>query len=363
MKFGAAILLALVLASRADAQFWTRHTPTPTPTPLPLFTPTPTPEPTPSLPPRELVALPIYDETTSVRLQIFLDNNEFGPGKIDGKMGEFFGKALVAYKKAHGLPPTGAVDAELLAQVPTPYTTYAIQPNDETFVGPVASEPAEQAKLKAMLYGSLLEFVAERYHSAEDFLRKLNPGVDLDQLKVGDTINVPNVQPFRIETLSEKFVPQNPALVRREIFIDTRERFLEVHEGDNLVAEFPITPGSKTLPAPLGIWKILGIATMPWFRHDEGVLMHGVRTNDFYNIPPGPNNPVGILWMGLNKPGIGIHGTNFPETIGRAGSHGCIRMANWDAVRIKDLVTVGNKVTITQGVPFGAAKPAPEASR
>jgi len=97
---------------------------------------------------------------------------------------------------------------------------------------------------------------------------------------------------------------------------------LEVREGDKLIAEFPITPGSKTLPAPLGEWKILGIATMPWFRHDEGVLNHGVRTNDFYNLPPGPNNPVGILWMGLNKPGIGIHGTNNPETIGRAGSHG-----------------------------------------
>ncbi|MGH8164175.1 MAG: L,D-transpeptidase family protein, partial [Rhodanobacteraceae bacterium] len=280
------------------------------------------------------------------------DDNEFGPGKIDGKMGEFFGKALVAYKKAHGLPPTGAVDEQLLAQVPQPYTTYTIRPEDEQFVGETASKPSEQAKLKAMKYGSLLEFVAERYHAAEDFLRKLNPGMDLEQLKVGDTVNVPNVQPFEIEKLSEHFIPANPALAGREIFIDTRERFLEVHEGDKLVAEFPITPGSKTLPAPLGVWKILGVAVLPWFRHDEGVLMHGVRTNDFYNIPPGPNNPVGILWMGLNKPGIGIHGTNNPETIGRAGSHGCIRMANWDAVRIKDLVSVGNKVTITMGVPF-----------
>ena len=100
------------------------------------------------------------------------------------------------------------------------------------------------------------------------------------------------------------------------------------------------------LARAIGVWKILGSATLPWFRHDEGVLQHGVRTSDFYNIPPGPNNPVGILWMGLNKPGIGIHGTNNPETIGRAGSHGCIRMANWDAARIKDLVTIGNVVTI-----------------
>ena len=281
-----------------------------------------------------------------MRLQIFLDNHEFGPGKIDGKMGEFFGKALVAYKKANGLPPTGAVDGQLLAQVPQPYTIYTIRVEDEQFVGETASKPSEQAKLKALKYGSLLEFVAERYHAEEDFLRQLNPGMDLEMLKPGDTVKVPNVEPFEIENLSEKFIPANPALAGRQILIDTRENFLEVREGDKLVAEFPITPGSKTLPAPKGVWKILGIATLPWFRHDEGVLNHGVRTSDFYNIPPGPDNPVGVLWMGLNKPGIGIHGTNNPETIGRAGSHGCIRTANWDAARLKDMVSPGTVVTI-----------------
>src|SRR5204862_4367318 len=79
---------------------------------------------------------------------------------------------------------------------------------------------------------------------------------------------------------------------------------------------------------------------------DEGMLNYGVRTENYYNLPPGPNNLVGILWMGLNKPGIGIHGTNNPETIGRAASHGCIRLANWDAARVKDLVNVGNTVII-----------------
>ena len=351
MKPAFLVFLTLcAFALRADAGWFSRRTPTPTPTPVPvrkaLPPPTPAPSPTPRPPPRELVALPVYDEATSVRLQIFLDNHEFGPGKIDGRMGEFFGKALVAYKKANGLPPGGAIDEQLLAQVPEPFTTYVIRPEDEEFVGETASKPSEQAKLKAMKYGSLLEFVAERYHAAEDFLGKINPGADLETLKPGDTVNVPNVAPFEIEKLSEKFIPVNPAFALRQIFIDTRENFLEVREGDKLVAEFPITPGSKTLPAPKGVWKILGIATMPWFRHDEGVLNHGVRTSDFYNIPPGPNNPVGVLWMGLNKPGIGIHGTNNPETIGRAGSHGCIRTANWDAARLKDMVSPGTVVTI-----------------
>jgi lipoprotein-anchoring transpeptidase ErfK/SrfK len=296
--------------------------------------------------PQVRVALPNYDEETSVKLQIFLDNNDFGPGKIDGRMGEFFRKALVHYKRARGMPETGAVDQWLLDQVPQTYTDFIIPPEADNFVGPTASKPSEQSKLKGMKYGSLLEYTAERYHSAEDFLKKLNPGVNLETLKVGDTVKVPNVLPFKIEDLHEGFVPANPAFANRKVFIDTTERFLLIYDGKNIVAEFPITPGSTTLPAPLGLWKILGIATLPTFRHDEGVLNHGVKSDVFFNLPPGPNNPVGVLWMGLNKPHVGVHGTNNPETIGRAASHGCIRTANWDAARVKELVSVGNPVSI-----------------
>src|SRR2546428_12609004 len=135
------------------------------------------PTPIPARTPKVLVALSNYDEVTSTRLQIFLDNNNFGPGKIDGKMGEFFRKALVAYKIAHGIAPTGAVN-RLLAQVPMPFITYTITPDDEKFVGPAPTKPSEQAKLKALLYGSLLEFVAERFHSAEEYLQRLNRDKD-----------------------------------------------------------------------------------------------------------------------------------------------------------------------------------------
>jgi len=152
--------------------------------------------------------------------------------------------------------------------------------------------------------------------------------------------------PFEIEKITGEKIPENPAFTARRIFIDTKERLLEVFDGDELVCVFPITPGSTTLPAPVGTWKILGATTWPWFRYDEGMLHYGVRTEDYYNLPPGPNNLVGVLWMGLNKTGIGIHGTNNPETIGRAASHGCIRLANWDAARLKDLVSVGNTVII-----------------
>ena len=300
------------------------------------------PKPTPEI----FAALPNYDEETATRLQIFLDNGDFGPGKIDGKMGEFFRKALISYKHAHGMRETGVVDQWLLDQVPETFTTYTIKPDDLKFIGPVPTDHAEQAKLKALLYGSLLEFVAERYHSAEAYIQKLNPGKDWEHLKPGDVLKVPNVLPFEIEKITEGKVSENPAFAARKIFIDTKERLLEVFDGDQLVCVFPITPGSTTLPAPVGTWRILGMATMPWFRYDEGMLNYGVRTEDYFNLPPGPNNLVGILWMGLNKPGIGIHGTNNPETIGRAASHGCIRLANWDAARVKDLVSVGNTVII-----------------
>jgi lipoprotein-anchoring transpeptidase ErfK/SrfK len=336
----------LAAATRqSSGPFRPMATPTPTVPPGPPRIPRAipvTPTPTPKVP----IALPIYDEETSTRLQIFLDNSDFGPGKIDGKIGEFFGKALQHYKRAHGMPETGAVDSWLLDQVPQTFTTYTIREEDSKQVGELPAEHAEQAKLKWQPYTSMLEFVAERYHSAEDYVRKLNPGKKLDDLKPGDVVTVPNVLPFELEKFTEGKMPKNPAFAARKILVDTREHFLEIFDGNRLVAEFPITPGSTTLPAPIGTWKIVGVAVWPWFRYDEGMLNYGQRTDTFYNLPPGPNNLVGVLWAGLNRKGIGIHGTNNPETIGRAASHGCIRLANWDAARVKDLISEGNVVEI-----------------
>jgi len=215
------------------------------------------------------------------------------------------------------------------------------------FVGPLPADHAEQAKLKWQPYTSLLEFVAERFHSAEAFIQQLNPGKDWEHMAAGETLKVPNVSaPFEMERYTEANIPANPAFAARKIYVDTKERLLEVFENDKLICVFPITPGSEALPAPVGTWKIVGVAVWPWFRYDEGMLNYGVRTEQFFNLPPGPNNLVGLLWMALDKPGIGIHGTNNPETIGRAASHGCIRLSNWDAARVKDQVSVGNVVII-----------------
>ncbi|MEA3189263.1 MAG: hypothetical protein QOD99_3093 [Chthoniobacter sp.] len=282
------------------------------------------------------------------QLQIFLDQQNFGPGIIDGRWGEFTGKALVHYARAHALTVTPDIYAQLpLESVYPVYAEYAITDEDAKWVGPVPGKPSEQAKVKRMPYSSLLEFIEERYHVSPDFLKKINAGKNLDALKAGDSVRVPNVAPFKIEEMKEKgSLPEHPEFAQRSVFVNTRDHMLDVYDGSALVAAFPITPGSKALPAPPGRWTIVGIATLPWFRWDEAMLQHGERSENFFNIPSGPNNPVGVLWTGLSKRGIGIHGTNNPETIGRAGSHGCIRLANWDAARFANMVTKNLVVTI-----------------
>ncbi len=295
-------------------------------------------------------AEPVNTLEITARLQIFLDQKHFGPGKIDGTPGEFTSKALARYQAANGLPVTGdlADAANLpLDDVHPIYTTYTITDADVKQIGPIPREPQDQAKLKRMTYPSLLKFVQERFHSDPDFLRYLNIGKNLDQLAPGDVIRVPNVKPFKIEEVKEVAkTPVNKAFTSRRIMIDTREKILDLFEGDTLLASFPITPGSSKIPAPPGRWKILGITTLPWYRYDEGVLKRGVRTDNFFNIPAGPSSPVGVVWIGINKPGIGLHGTNNPQTIGRAASAGCVRMANWDAIRLVKMITPGISVTI-----------------
>ncbi|HWL52102.1 MAG TPA: L,D-transpeptidase family protein [Chthoniobacteraceae bacterium] len=295
-------------------------------------------------------AEPVNTLEITARIQIFLDQKRFGPGKIDGTPGEFTSKALARYQAANGLPVTGDLaDAGNLPldDIHPIYTTYTITAEDVKRVGPIPGKPEEQAKLKRMPYPTLLKFVQERFHSDPDFLRYLNSGMNLDQLTAGDVIRVPNVKPFKIEEVKEVAkTPVDRALLSRRIVVDTREKILDLFEGNTLLASFPITPGSSKIPAPPGNWKVLGITTLPWYRYDEGVLKRGVRTNTFYNIPAGPSSPVGVVWMGINRPGIGLHGTNNPQTIGRAASAGCIRLANWDAIRLAKMITPGVSVTI-----------------
>jgi hypothetical protein len=292
-------------------------------------------------------AEPVAAQELVTRLQIFLDQQNFGPGIIDGRWGEFTGKALVHYAKAHNLQVTPEIYGQLPLETVYPiYTEYTITPGDEKTVGELPTKPSEEAKMKRMPYPSLLIFLEERYHASPDFIQKLNPGKKLDGLKAGDVVRVPNVAPFKLEEVKDHKIPDHPEFALRSVYVSVADKMLDLYDGPRLIASFPITPGSKTLPAPPGVWTIIGIYTLPEFRWDEAMLEHGHRSANFFQIPPGPRNPVGVLWCGLNKTGIGIHGTSTPETIGRAASHGCIRLANWDAIRFSKMVTTGMPVTI-----------------
>jgi lipoprotein-anchoring transpeptidase ErfK/SrfK len=280
----------------------------------------------------------------TLRVQIFLDSKGFGPGVVDGRSGEFTGKALYRYQQANGLPPNWRPDISNI----TTLSNYTVTAKDLAVLGTMASEPEDQAKQSKMPYTTLIELLSERFHTTQKFLRTLNPGEDINSMSPGSTVTVPAVvRPFRFDAFPSTYpAPSSGIASSRRVFVDLSEKMLEVREGHRLIAAFPITPGSTEYPAPAGEWRITGAVPWPWYRYDLGVLKRGERTDDFFNLPPGPNNPVGILWAGLNRSGIGIHGTPVPDTIGRAGSHGCIRLSNWDAATFYTLVGKGTQVTI-----------------
>ena len=197
-----------------------------------------------------------------------------------------------------------------------------------------------------MGYRDIAEFVSEKFHTSVECLERINPGVSFSQLKGGAIITVPNVKtPFLIEQVpySQKFGP-DPVLSAHRVVVDTKERVATFYDDkDTLFASFPITPGQKKF-IHVGSWIVQNMISTPEFRWDKSMLDEGKRSEQFYQLPPGPNNPVGIFWAGTNKTGIGLHGTSSPETIGRSESHGCVRLANWDAVRLPDLIRPGARM-------------------
>jgi lipoprotein-anchoring transpeptidase ErfK/SrfK len=285
-------------------------------------------------------------------LQVFLDNAGFAPGKIDGKGGQFTREAILEYQKAHGLPPDGKAQSLPLPETGSALGEYTVTAEDENQVGPAPKDPREQAKQKGLLYGSVLELVSEKFHTTEALLRQLNLQIQGRSPKAGERLRVPNVRPFEIAAAEAKRTDEEAPEAKekqggRWLDIDVARKELEVREGDRtVVASFPITPGSSTLPAPKGHWHVQTITFMPKFRYDKEMLFHGQRGSRGIVTPPGPNNKVGVVWMNLNKKGVGIHGTDEPDSIGRTTSHGCIRLANWDVVRVAALVEPGATVII-----------------
>lgn len=291
------------------------------------------------------------DRDTVLRIQIFLDRNLFGPGKIDGAIGEFTYKAVVNYNYAHGhrdIYNWGHAQEAAEREVPVPYAAYKIKADLLAYVNPnLPEEPEEQAKLPFMAYRSLVELIAERFHTDETFLELINPQKKMNALKPGDIVVVPNVRSFRIEGVKPmQSYKTDAVLSSHTIVIDTTERMAAVYsEKEMMLAAFPITPGKPQF-IPLGEWEVKTIMNTPSFRYDKQFLEEGVRGDEAHQLPPGPNSPVGIIWCGLSKSGIGLHGTALPRTIGRSRSAGCVRFANWDAIRLPQLIRPGSRVIV-----------------
>lgn len=291
------------------------------------------------------------DRDTILRVQIFLDQNYFGPGKLDGAVGEFTYKAIVNYNYSHGAPDlydwTG-VTQEAERSVRVLYAAHRIRQEMLAHVDPtLPNDPALQAEFPWMAYRSLAELVAERFHTDESFLARINPQLNLSALRPGDLVVVPNVRPFRIEDVKKLAgYKEDPVLSNNTIVVDTTERMAAVYSVDEvMLAAFPITPGKPQF-IPVGDWKVTKILNTPTFRYDKQFLEEGVRGDEAHEIPPGPNSPVGIIWCGLSKSGIGLHGTALPHTIGRSQSAGCVRFANWDAIRLPELIRPGSRVIV-----------------
>ena len=317
----------------------------------------------------------------ATRLQVFLDRANFSPGRIDGRYNDFTRKALALYRESRGEqpqptpPPSGRhanappdVSGLDLASVEPVFVSYTVTEADVQSVGQLPTHVPDEAKLKFLPYRDVADAIAEKFHSDIHFLEQLNPG-KLKKLKAGDQLKVPNVEPFELasvkdikpgsETASqaanevedqpetqaptpgESGAPRNVATK-----VDTKTNMLGVFDAEKLIAAYPVTIGSAHNTSPIGDWKVRGVAKLPRFRYDKEMLEHGERSGNFYMLAPGPRNPVGVMWIALNKKGIGIHGTNDPGSIGRAASHGCIRLANWDVVRLATKIKAGDNVSI-----------------
>jgi lipoprotein-anchoring transpeptidase ErfK/SrfK len=293
-------------------------------------------------------APPPTDQPTIVMVQAFLDQILLGPGKIDGRLGTFTEQAVILFNQRFNLEPSNwwRLLREAQRTVNVPFAHYTIRDGDLKFVGPVPEEPAQQQGLGYLTYRSLAEFVAERFHTTEGFLAQINPGISMGSLASGSVLLVPNVVPFKIEEVPplRAFGPEE-SFKERLVYVDTVANRLKITDRGKLMASFPITPGEEKY-IPYGDWNVVVMVTTPEFRWDKQMLQEGKRSEEFFQLPPGPNSPVGILWAGLNKSGIGLHGTSNPGTIGRARSAGCIRLSNWDAIRLPSLIRPGTKVVV-----------------
>lgn len=326
--------------------------------------------------------IPDAEPRPLMQAQVVLDRLGFTPGVVDGKEGLSTRNAVSGFQEANDLPVTGKVDdatqAALSRWNTIPATRVVTIPQDFA-AGPfqkLPKDPADQAKLPALGYESLDEKLAERFHTTVETLQALNPGgksattgsapvtpapkpapsassvaqAPAPMFRAGQQIRVPNVggdavdaaavsDPAWRSTLAMLGVGSKQPHVARVVVSKSKGTLKAYDESDKLIAVFTATMGSQHDPLPLGRWKILGVDKNPKFHYNPDLFWDAKAGAEKAMLPPGPNGPVGVVWIDISKPHYGIHGTPHPETIGRAESHGCVRLTNWDAARLAQMVS------------------------
>jgi len=275
-----------------------------------------------------------------LRAQVLLERSHFSPGQIDGEPGSSFAGALAGFQRSRDLADDGRLGPDTwsaleLDAVPT-LVEYTLTQAD--VAGPFTQLPEsipDRAALPALGYESVEEALAERFHASEDLLRALNPDAAMDQ--AGTVLKVPNVLDL----------PALPTPVR--ILVSESDGVLRLIDADDVVlAQFPASMGSEHDPLPIGDWTVTTIAENPVFDYDPALLRDADPDSAPAQLPAGPNNPVGAVWIGISKPHYGIHGTPEPVRVGKTESNGCIRLTNWSVRRLAQVVKVGMPVAMTE---------------
>jgi lipoprotein-anchoring transpeptidase ErfK/SrfK len=277
----------------------------------------------------------------TLEAQVALARNGISPGSLDGLMGPQTAAAVRAFQRQQGLPASGALDTATRARLATgePVTTnYVVTSADLARLQPLGTSWFAKSQQERLDFETVLELVAERFQAHPNLLRRLNPDQDWSRLAAGATVEVPHVSP--------PTVPNRAASLR----ILLADRVLQAFdERTNLLAHFPCSIGRLAEKRPVGELKVTVLAPDPNYTFDPEVFPESAEGRELGRkllLQPGPNNPVGTVWIGLDRPGYGIHGTPQPEQVGRTESHGCFRLANWNAELLLKLAWVGLPVFV-----------------